>query len=90
MAACSVLGTKQVFASYDNPKGNADTEKVIRTIKEDIVCPNDFELPFELQVAMDRWVIDYNTDYPHSSLSYETPCEFERMSLEKLPNFFVT
>lgn len=89
MAACNVLAIKQIFASYNNPKGNADTERVIRTIKEDLVWPNDFATPFELQAALDRWVIDYNTDYPHSSLNYKTPCEFERLNLEKLPNFLV-
>ncbi len=89
MAACNVLEIKQIFASYDNPKGNADTERVIRTIKEDLIWPNDFATPFELQAALDRWVINYNTDYPHSSLGYKTPCEFERLSLEKLPNFLV-
>ncbi len=25
------------FTSYDNPKGNADTERVIRTIKEEVI-----------------------------------------------------
>lgn len=89
MAACNVLEIKQIFASYDNPKGNADTERVIRTIKEDLIWPSDFATPFELQAALDKWVIDYNTDYPHSSLGYKTPCEFERMNLEKLPNFLV-
>jgi transposase InsO family protein len=48
MAACNVLEIKQIFASYDNPKGNADTERVIRMIKEDLVWPNDFMTPFEL------------------------------------------
>jgi len=47
MVACSVLGIRQIFASYNNPKGNADTEGVMRTIKEDLVWPNDFESPFE-------------------------------------------
>jgi len=89
MAACNVLAIKQIFASYDNPKGNADTERAIRTIKEDLVWPNDFATPFELQAALDKWVMNYNTDYPHSSLSYKTPCEFERLCLEKLPNFLV-
>ena len=28
------LGIEQIFTSYDNPKGNADTERVMRTIKE--------------------------------------------------------
>jgi transposase InsO family protein len=85
MAACNVLQIKQIFASYNNPKGNADTERVIRTIKEDLVWPNDFQTPFELQAALDRWVVDYNTDYPHSSLGHKTPCEFEEMSLAKTP-----
>jgi putative transposase len=89
MAACNVLGIRQIFASYNNPKGNADTERVIRTIKEDLIWPRDFETPFELQEALDDWVTDYNTDYPHSSLSYKTPFEFERMHYEKLSNFLV-
>jgi len=85
MAACNVLQIKQIFASYDNPKGNADTERVIRTVKEDLIWPNDFSTPFELQVALDRWVLDYNTDYPHSSLNYKTPCEYEELCLAKIP-----
>lgn len=87
MAACSVLGIKQIFASYDNPKGNADTERIIRTLKEDLIWPNDFQTPFELESALDRWVADYNTDYPHSTLGYKTPCEFEQLHLEKFSNF---
>ena len=37
MKACSDLGIKQIFTSWSNPKGNADTERVIRTLKEDLV-----------------------------------------------------
>ena len=85
MAACNVLQIKQIFASYNNPKGNADTERVIRTIKEDLIWPNDFQTPFELQAALDGWITDYNTDYPHSSLGYKTPCEFDEMHLAKTP-----
>jgi len=89
MAACNVLGIKQIFASYNNPKGNADTERVIRTMKEDLVWPNDFQTPFELEAALFRWVEDYNTDFPHSSLGYKTPCEFESFALKKFPNIVV-
>ncbi len=28
--------------------------------------------------ALDRWVNNYNEDYPHSSLNYKTPCGYER------------
>ncbi len=37
MAAMSVLGIEQVFTSYDNPKGNAETERLMRTIKEELL-----------------------------------------------------
>ena len=89
MAACNVLEIKQIFASYNNPKGNADTERVIRTIKEDLIWPNEFHTPFELQVELDRWIVNYNCDYPHSALGYKTPSEFEDMHLKKLSNFLL-
>jgi putative transposase len=32
MQACSVMEIKQIFTSYNNPKGNADTERLIKTM----------------------------------------------------------
>jgi len=81
MLACSVMEIKQIFASYNNPKGNADTERVIRTIKEDFLWTRDFSLPDEFINQFKRWVEDYNNDYPHSSIGYQTPCEFEKEQL---------
>lgn len=39
-----VLGIEQIFTSYDNPKGNADTERVMRTIKEELIWLNELIL----------------------------------------------
>ena len=78
MQACSVLEIKQIFASYNNPKGNADTERVMRTIKEDFSWVREFSSPIEFTEAFKKWVEDYNNDYPHSSLNYRTPCQFEK------------
>jgi putative transposase len=36
MKACSNLDLQQVFTSYNNPKGDADTERGIRTMKEEL------------------------------------------------------
>jgi hypothetical protein len=36
----------------------ADTERVIETLKEDLVWPNDFESPFDLQPILGKWVND--------------------------------
>lgn len=33
---CAGLGIEQAFSAYNNPKGNADTERIMRTLKEDI------------------------------------------------------
>lgn len=47
MRACSVMEIKQIFASYNNPKSNADTERVIKTVKHDFVWVRDFRSPAE-------------------------------------------
>lgn len=76
MKACSDLGIKQIFTSWSNPKGNADTERVIRTLKEDLVWCYDWDLPFDFQRALEKWVDNYNRDFPHQSLCYRTPCQY--------------
>lgn len=32
-----MLGIKQIFTSFNNPKGNADTQRMVRTMKEELV-----------------------------------------------------
>ena len=81
MKDCSTLEIKQIFASYDNPKGNADTERVIRTIKEDLIWVKDWRSPVELEKDLAVWINSYNEDFPHSSLSFKTPAQFEKEHL---------
>jgi transposase InsO family protein len=81
MKACSVMEIKQIFASYSNPKGNADTERVIKTAKNDFVWGNEFSSPIHFAEEFTCWVERYNTDRPHSTLRYRTPCEFEKEQL---------
>jgi len=81
MQACSVMEIKQIFTSYNNPKGNAETERLIRTIKEDLLWIREFSSPDELEEALKQWIQDYNYDYPHSSLNYMTPEQFEKEQL---------
>ena len=75
---CKTLNIHQIFTSFSNPKGNADTERVIRTIKEDLVWPNEWESIHQLRDRLTEWIRDYNNDYPHSSLGYMTPYEYEQ------------
>ena len=73
--ACSELGIGQIFASYCNSKGNADTERVIRTLKEDLVWTKEFDSVAAFEAALSHWQRAYNEEYPHSSLGYSTPYE---------------
>jgi putative transposase len=41
MRACAAMGIRQAFTSYSNPKGNADTERFLRTLKEELVARGD-------------------------------------------------
>jgi putative transposase len=73
MMSCSLLGLNQIFTTWPNPKGNSDTERVMRTIKEDIVWPYDWDNPFDFETRLSKWIYDYNNDYPHQSLGNLTP-----------------
>ena len=76
MRDCASLGLKQIFTTWSNPKGNSDTERVMRTIKEDLVWPYEWDNPFEFEIALNLWIDRYNTDFPHQSLNNMTPNEF--------------
>jgi putative transposase len=71
------LGIEHVTTSYNNPKGNADTERFMRTFKEEVVWPNEFESLEEATPAVDDFFRFYNQDYPHSALMGMSPIDFE-------------
>ena len=70
--------------SYNNPKGNADTERFLRTFKEEVIWPNEFESLEEAGRSVDAFFRFYNEDYPHSALGGMSPIDFER-SLNQVP-----
>jgi len=84
MRNCSVLGINQAFTSYNNPKGNADTERMMRTLKEELVWINEWRSPQDFFGKLDRWVEYYNNEYLHSSLKYQTPANFEKRAVGKI------
>ena len=75
---CKAININQVYTSFNKPKGNADTERVIRTIKEDLIWPKEWASYLELEAALEKWVKNYNEDFPHMSLNYQTPYEYEK------------
>ncbi|MDR4492830.1 MAG: integrase core domain-containing protein [Nitrospirales bacterium] len=76
--ACTALDITQAFTSYNNPKGNADTERMMRTLKEELIWLREWRSHQELQDAIAKWVDHYNEQYHHSSLGYKTPRQFEQ------------
>jgi len=84
-SACKVLGIKQVFTSFNNPRGNADTERVIRTLKEDFWL-REWHFFDEAKRDIETAIRKYNTDYPHSVIGYRNPYEFDLIS-RKNENF---
>ncbi len=75
MKACSNLEVQQVFTSYNNPKGNADTERMIRTMKEELFWLREWDSERELSCELDTWVDYYNRSYLHSAHGYRTPIQ---------------
>lgn len=78
MATCCLMGIEQAFTSYNNPKGNADTERMMRTMKEELFWLKEWDSPFVLGKEFSEWVEKYNSSYLHSALGYKTPEQFEK------------
>ena len=79
------LWINHVTTSYNNPKGNAETERVIRTIKEDAIWPYEFDAITESIEVITQEITFYNTEYPHSALGELSPIEFEQITSQQEP-----
>ena len=49
---CAQLNIDQIFTTWSNPKGNADTERVIRRIKENLMWPMIGIILFNLHMLL--------------------------------------
>ncbi len=83
MKTCQQLNVKQIFTSYNNPKGNAETERMMGTLKEELLWLREWKSYQELKTALDSWIKQYNQSYLHSALGYRSPESVERNYYEK-------
>jgi len=83
METCAKLRIKQAFTAYNNPKGNADTERMMRTLKEELCWLQEWKSANELKTALDTFIESFNSSYLHSALGYKTPNAFEQEHFEK-------
>jgi transposase InsO family protein len=77
MRACAAMGIRQAFTGYSNPKGNADTERFLRALKEELVWLREWTSPAVVLAALDRWIADDKAGYLHSALGYRSPEAFQ-------------
>ncbi len=78
MKACHHLGIEQIFTSYNNPKGNAETERMMRTLKEELIWLREWSGHNEVEQAVKEWVKGYNESYLHSAHGYRSPVWAEK------------
>jgi hypothetical protein len=64
--------------SDNNLKGNADTERVMRPLKEACLRQQEWTCPFICASVLKTWIDDANEHYLHSALGYKPPRPFER------------
>ncbi len=58
----------------------------MRTIKEDLVWPYDWDNPFAFSEELKRWIERYNGDYPHQALNNLTPRQYcETFNKKQVP-----
>jgi transposase InsO family protein len=84
-ADCAALVTEwhlmHTYAPVGRPTGNAVVERVIRTLKEEVIWLRDWESTDEVRAAIEAWVQRYNHERPHQALSYATPAEYRAEKL---------
>lgn len=83
MREAAGLGIRRAFTSYCDPKGNADTERLIRTIKDEPIWLREWSSVAESAGALAEFVETFNAEYLHPALGYRTPDGFERQWLAK-------
>ena len=86
MKECAILGIKQIVTSFNNPNGHADSERMMRTLKEELMGSNEFDDFEKLRVALNAWVDDYNTNSLHSTLGCVSPNVFKNQCLDQNSN----
>ena len=52
---------------------NVRTERFFRSLKYEDICINEYITPKEMIAGVNRYILDYNTIRPHSSLGYRPP-----------------
>lgn len=72
---------EHTFAPVGRPTGNAVIERLIRTMKEEVIWLRDWNSAAEMREALHAWMARYNTERPHQALGWLTPAEYRAQRL---------
>lgn len=81
LALCERWGLVHTFAPVARPTGNAVAERVIQTLKVELLWTRDWESIAELERAITEWVDLYNNQRPHQALGWRTPAQQRALNL---------
>lgn len=80
---CDQWRLEHTFAPIGRPTGNAVAERVIQTMKLELLWLRDWENLEEVRTAAQQWMEFYNTQRPHEALDWQTPTERRAERLNK-------
>jgi hypothetical protein len=63
LQACRALEIRQALTSDHHPKGHAETERVMRTLKEECFGLREWPCPVALFAPLERWSTPYHDQY---------------------------
>jgi putative transposase len=63
------------FAPVGRPTGNAVAERLIQTLKIELLWTRDWKTAAEVREAIKAWQLTYNQLRPHQALDWQTPAE---------------
>ena len=73
---CRRWGIEHTFAPVGRPTGNAVVERLIRTLKEEVIWLRDWDTVEQVREAVAAWLVRYNERRPHQALNYKTTSEY--------------
>lgn len=72
---CDYWGVEHTFAPVGRPTGNAVAERVIKTMKVEVIWTRDWKSAAEHWEALKTWMKEYNEVRPHQALGWQTPAQ---------------
>jgi len=71
-------GVRLEYTGYASPRENGHIERLMRTLKEEVIWVREFRDLDDVRAAVEEFVAFYNGEYPHSALGYASPDEVSR------------